>query len=234
VIDLARQRKLFLMEAMWTRYFPAVKKVRELLQQGFIGDVRLFQCDFGFLDKGTPRLQELGLGGGALLDIGVYPISFASMVFNGSFPSRIVAVADLSPAHVDEQIGLVLGYKHGQMASIACTFLAETPKEATIVGTRGSIRIHHPFWCPDRITLTRNDDNVHPVEEFNFPLPSVREGHKFYFRNSVGLQFQIQHVHEQLQKGNTESAFQTLDESCTVMRIMDTIRYVILLDQRLE
>jgi len=221
IIEYSRKRKLLLMEGMWTRHFPAVKKLMELLAEGAIGKVLLFQASFGFKDNGTPRLQRRLLGGGSLMDIGVYPTSFASMIFGGQYPSRIVSLANISSEEqIDQQISVTLGYGENQMATFLCTMLASAPNEASIIGENGIIKIHKPFWCPTEITIQRNDSSK---LELTFPLPE-EDRRNFNFVNSVGLRYEIEYVHSLLWEGKLESDVETLDESLTIMKIMDEIR----------
>ena len=113
MIDTARANKLFLMEAMWTRFLPIMGEVRRLIADGAIGPMRMVQADFGFRAAFNPvhRLFDPALGGGALLDVGVYPLSLASMLLGR--PDRITAVAELGATGIDEQTGIVLGYPRG-------------------------------------------------------------------------------------------------------------------------
>jgi len=205
------------MEGMWTRFFPAIVKVRELLKK--IGDPHLVICNFGFKNNSTARLHEPELGGGALLDVGIYPVSLISMVYGGHAPSSIQAMAHLNKG-IDTQIAVNIAYQSTQMAILACTFHAETPKNATIIGSNGTIEIHSPFWCPTRLTVTIDGK----TEELNFPLPEVKPGQKYNFTNSVGMQFEASHVTQHIKDGRKESEVMSMNESITIMKTLDTIR----------
>ena len=113
LIKFAREQKLFLTEAMWTRYLPASIKVRELLSAGIIGDIKIVKADSGFICgwDTKSRLLNPELGGGALLDIGVYPISYASMIFNAAEPIKIVSIANIGVTGVDEDFSTIIGYE---------------------------------------------------------------------------------------------------------------------------
>ncbi|MDX9973189.1 MAG: Gfo/Idh/MocA family oxidoreductase, partial [FCB group bacterium] len=165
VVRLAREKKLFLMEAMWTRYIPVIVKVREWIQAGRIGDVNMVAGDFGFRTdvNAEGRLFNLDYAGGALLDVGIYPISFASMVF-GTQPSRIASMAQLGETGVDEHAGIVFGYDGGQMAVLYTAVRTDTPQEVDILGTKGSIRIHTPFWKATKATLTLSETESETVD----------------------------------------------------------------------
>jgi dihydrodiol dehydrogenase / D-xylose 1-dehydrogenase (NADP) len=210
VIALARQKKLFLMEAMWTRYFPVFGKVRELLAQHALGDIRLVQVDFAFRPPYDPkgRLYNPELGGGALMDIGVYPVSLASMVF-GEPPRRILSSAAIGRTGVDEQGTVILEYTGGRQASIAFSFQVNSPQEANIVGTEGRIRIERPWWNPHSLTVARaNRDD----EKLSLP----------YLGN--GYTHEAMEVMDCLRSGRTESERMPLEETLRIMQTLDAIR----------
>jgi len=221
VIKVAKEKKLFYMEGMWTRFFPSIVKVRQLIHDGTLGNIKIVMADFGFKHTGTPRLLQPDLGGGALLDIGIYPVSMASMVFGGGAPSHVSSRATLGSTGVDEQTSIILGYKPDQTANLTCTLLAETPKECTIVGDKGRVRIHAPFWCSTKLTvsLVGKEDEV-----LEFPLPHKKDEHSFNFTNSMGMQFEAAHVHQMLKEGRHDSNIISQEESLTIMKTLDEVR----------
>lgn len=208
LIRLARAKKLLLMEAMWTRYVPAMVRLREMLREGIIGEVRSLQADFGFRKEGTEgRLFDPALGGGALLDVGVYPVSFASMILGK--PSEITGEAEVGPTGVDEQNAIVLTHPGGQLALLSSSLRANSFQEASIVGTQGRIRIHRGWWRGADMTLTLDAGG----EEFlEFP----------YTGN--GFQFEAAEFMECLRDGRLESSLMPLDETLSILRTMDTLR----------
>jgi predicted dehydrogenase len=210
VIDLARRKNLFLMEAMWTRFLPAMKKVRAILASGTLGEIRMVQADFGFQPEFNPksRLFDPALGGGALLDLGVYPVSLASMVYGGP-PKRILASASKGKTGVDEQTAAILEYPDGRQAVISCSFRYESPKEAHILGTHGRVFIHSPWWFPGVITLVRKGQ-----AEEDQSLPYLGNG---YTHEAL-------EVMECLSDGRKESEIMPLDETLTVMETLDRIQ----------
>jgi predicted dehydrogenase len=209
VIALARERKLFLMEAMWTRCFPLMRKLRELLASGAIGEVRQLAADFGFRAEREeePRLFGPEFGGGALLDVGVYPVSLASMLFGT--PVKIVSTANLGPTGVDEEAAMILIYDRGEMAILHAAIRLETAQEAIITGTRGRIRIHSPWWRPAAMTLSRDGKSD---ERFDFPL------------DGNGYEYEAQEVMDCLRSGKLESPLMPLDESLSIIETLDTLR----------
>jgi predicted dehydrogenase len=208
VIDVARHEGRFLMEAMWSRFLPSITKVRELLQDGAIGDLRLASAEFGFRVPLNPkhRLFDLQLGGGALLDVGVYAVSFASMVFGP--PTRIVSMAHLGDTGVDEQSAMILGYDEGQLFMGHAAVRTNTPQEASLIGTEGWIHIHPPWWRSDAITL-----NASGKEEV-LQLPFQGNGYNY----------EAAEVAACLRSGRLESAVMPLEESLQIMRTLDQIR----------
>jgi predicted dehydrogenase len=209
IISLARERRLFLMEAMWSRFFPLMARVQALLAEGSIGDVQMLVADLCLQFDFDPsdRRYAPELGGGALLDLGVYPISLASMIMGP--PSRIMAMAHLGETGVDEQAGIVLRYDQGQVSTLYTSLRVNSPVEAIIMGTRGQIRIH-PWWIrPDTITLS-----VDGQEDALIEMPF--EGN--------GYQFEAVEVMSCLRAGKLESDLMPLEETLSIMQTMDAIR----------
>ena len=153
VITLARENKRFLMEAMWSRFLPAVQEARRLIASGEIGTVQQLQADIGFVADCPPehRLLNLLLGGGALLDIGIYPLSMAAF-FLGPV-SQVQTLAEMGPTGVDEQAVFSLLHEGGGSSSCACTMRALSPTELTITGTLGRIRLPGRFYKPDHLVV---------------------------------------------------------------------------------
>jgi predicted dehydrogenase len=208
VVDEARAKNLFLMEGMWSRCFPAWYKVRELVKDGAIGEVRLLEADFGFKSNVNPasRLYNPDLGGGALMDVGVYPVSLSSMFFGK--PDRIQATATLGTTGVDEETGVLLGHPGGQLSVLHTAIRFSTVQKATILGTEGRIEVPTPWWCPKAVVLHKGGQS----ERFEFPF----EG--------GGFQFEAAHVAERLRVGAKESDLIPLDETLAIMQTLDTIR----------
>ncbi|MCA1762907.1 MAG: Gfo/Idh/MocA family oxidoreductase [Flavobacteriales bacterium] len=155
-IDLARSKNLFLMEGLWTRFIPATETVLDLIQSGAIGDLIFIRADFGFKSAFDPesRLFNKTLGGGSLLDIGIYPI-FLSLLTLG-YPKNIKATARMTKTAVDGSCAVLFDYANSAVAVLDSTFEADTPTEAYIHGTRGSIKMHKQFHHTEKITLLRD------------------------------------------------------------------------------
>lgn len=209
VIRTARENRLFLMEAMWTRYIPLIVRLRQLLVEGAIGSVQLFTGALGFTDPLPPThyMFNLDLGGGILLDAGIYPVSMASMVF-GRQPARIATLAEFDKG-VDVQDVIDFGYDGGQQAAIAISLKTVIPPEFSVYGDAGRVRVHPPLWNPTRMTLSRTGHEDELIE-----IPFV----------GTGWNYQAVEVGRCLREGKLESAIMPLDESLAIMQTMDKIR----------
>jgi predicted dehydrogenase len=209
LIALARERRLFLMEAMWMRFLPALVDVRRILAEGTLGEVRMLSADFGLRFAFNPqgRLFAPELGGGALLDLGVYPVSLAHMVLGR--PDTIVSQASLGPTGVDDQSGIVLRYPSGQLAILHTAMGAATPTEAAIIGTQGRLHLRSPFYRTDDLTLS---------------LPGKRDRKIHHRRRGNGLHYQALAVMESLRQGRLECETMPLSETLAVMETLDAIR----------
>jgi predicted dehydrogenase len=209
MIECARRNDTFLMEAMWTRFLPPIVKVREWLAENRIGEPRMLQADFGFVAPPDPkgRHLNLALGGGALLDVGVYTLSLASMVFGGA-PQRLTGFAHRGQTGADDQSAMILGYPEGQLAVLSCAVQTRTPHEARILGTRGSIVIPR-FWHAEQATLNlygQGSETVAPETKGN------------------GYEFEAMEVGRCIRAGRKESDTLPLEETLSIMRTMDALR----------
>ncbi|WP_213453747.1 Gfo/Idh/MocA family protein, partial [Rhizomonospora bruguierae] len=209
LIDLATGRGIFLMEAMWTRCNPVIRRLQALVADGAIGDVTTVHADFGIAGPFEPthRMRARALGGGALLDLGVYPITIAHL-FLGA-PTEITAWGRLSPEGVDENTGLILGYPNGAMASLTCGILGATRNTASITGTRGRIDLNGTFFAPRGYTLYRNDTEPETVD-MSFP--------------GAGYHFEAAEVQRCLAEGLIESPLVPHATTLEIMGILDEIR----------
>jgi predicted dehydrogenase len=207
LVALAREKRLFLMEAMWTRFLPHVAEIRRLLQAGELGEVVTVLADHGqwFALDPAFRLFAAELGGGALLDLGVYPVSFASMVLGT--PNRVVTLSTPAFTGVDGQTSILLGYPSGAQSVINCTSSAVSPTKAAIVGTDARIEIGQRWYGQTA---------------FEF-LP--REGKPRSYEAGVpsGLRFEADEVARCLAEGLLESPLMPLDETVSIMETMDEV-----------
>ncbi len=209
MIERAREKNLFLMDAFWTRYFPAMYKLRELLAEEVIGDVMLVTADFGGRGPVAPEKRHFNpdLAGGALLDVGSYCVQFASMVY-GKQPSDIVSQYTIGSTGVDELSVALFKYSDYEMATMTSAIRLGTPHEARVMGSDGYIAMPD-FWHPSELTLVR------PGQE--------RETWRFPYEGE-GFQFEAIEVGKCIRAGLTESAIYTLDETLAIMETLDRIR----------
>jgi predicted dehydrogenase len=208
VVAVAREQRLFAMEAMWTRFLPHIAVVREWLAEGALGELVTVTADHGqwFAENREFRLFAPELGGGALLDLGIYPVSFASMVLGT--PNRIVALGDPAFTGVDAQTSMLFGYASGAQAVLTCTLRAKSPTTGSIVGTDARIEIEGDFYAPASVRLV-------PRAGDSTVVSSRHEGR--------GLRHQADEVARRLAAGELESPLMSLDETITIMETMDTV-----------
>ncbi|GAB3243626.1 Gfo/Idh/MocA family protein [Chitinimonas naiadis] len=207
-IALARERQLFLMEAMWTRFIPAVQAAQAMVAKGEIGKLQAVQADFGFAQPFDPRHRvfDPALGGGALLDIGIYPLALGQL-FLGPIAS-VEAQAELGQTGVDEQTAFSLRHRDGGMTSGFCSLRSQTPWEATLLGERGSIRLHSPLFRPDQLTLKRGEE----ITTLSVP-----------YRGN-GYVHEVEEVGRCLRAGLTESPTMRWADTLASMDALDAIR----------
>ncbi|ORA28686.1 Gfo/Idh/MocA family protein [Mycobacterium aquaticum] len=206
LVEAVRRHRVFAMEAMWTRFQPAVVAARKLLADGAIGTVRSVQADLGVTRTFDPtdRVFAHELGGGALLDLGVYVVSFAQMVLGN--PTSVSALGSLEPSGVDADATLLLGFDEGRTATLMCSLHSPMPGHARIFGSTGWIDILPRFHHPNSFVLHRQG---HDSEQFD--LPALGDG----------FSHELIEVTEALKAGRTESAVMPLDDTLTVQRALE-------------
>lgn len=209
MVDLARKKGLFLMEAMWTRYIPMIQKIRGWVAEGRIGRVKLIKGDFGYKSDSayTDIRFKPELAGGALLDVGIYPISFASMIFNQA-PQSIDALTDIGPHGVDEQTSMLFGYPGGEMAQLSCAIMTGMPNEMSIIGEEGYIHLPRA-WYAQEAKL-----HLPGQEAISLEIPIVGNGYNYEAAEVVTC----------LRAGRQESENMPLDESLALMATLDRVR----------
>lgn len=208
LVQEARSRGAFLMEAMWMRCNPAIRAITETVDAGAIGTVTAVHAEFGLQGPFEPthRLRDPALGGGALLDLGVYPLNFAHL-FLGA-PASVQSWARLTPEGVDENTGVLLGYASGAVAALTCGLTGETGNTASITGTTGRIDLPSGFFAVRDFTVTWGDS----IEQVEVDF----EGR--------GYQFEAAEVQRCLHAGLPESPLMPHATTLEIMGLMDTIR----------
>lgn len=212
MVKTAREKKVFLMEALWTKFLPHYKKLQELLQQNKLGDIKSVLVNFGFNTAGNPaqRLFDPLLGGGTLLDIGIYNV-FITMSVLGK-PDFIEATMTSAPTGVDEQIAVLFKYNNGAIAQLFSSFITNLPTQAEINGRAGCITLTSRFYEPSAtIQLSKK-------------VPYEREIIAVAKEAGFGYQYEARHVNECLKKGLIESPVMTHADTLLQMEILDRIR----------
>jgi predicted dehydrogenase len=208
IVNVARENRLFAMEAMWTRFLPHIAVIRDWLSDGLLGEIVTVTADHGqwFAEDPSFRLFAPELGGGALLDLGIYPVSFASMVLGT--PDRIASLIEPAFTGVDAQTSMVFAYETGAQAVLTCTLRAKSPTRASIVGTEARVEIDGDFYAPAAITLVPREGESKRVE---------------FTHEGRGLRHQADEVERRLAAGEIESPLMPLDETISIMQTMDAV-----------
>ncbi len=211
MVELARNKKVFVMEAFWTKFIPQYQAVIDIFRSGRLGKVKLIQADFGFKapEPKAQRLYDPMLGGGSLLDIGIYPVFLAQSVLGR--PTEVHALISPFESGVDEQCVMTLKFSDGALAVLSSTFAADTPVEAMIAGTEGRVVMRNRFHnAQATVELVMGKQEPEIIEVHTEP--------------GFGYQFEIRHVNECLRKGLVESPVMTHDDTLMLMETLDRIR----------
>ncbi|XP_061524694.1 trans-1,2-dihydrobenzene-1,2-diol dehydrogenase-like [Phycodurus eques] len=214
ILASAKRNDVFLMEAVWSRFFPASVEIRRLLAQGEVGEVKMVRADFGQPLMHLPRSMNKELGAGTTLDLGIYPLQFAIMVYGGEKPESIKATGVCTETGVDETVAVTLKFSKGRMAVITSSSGLELDNDAVIMGTEGKIRIPAHMWCPTSV-LVNGKESQYPVPEPYLPLN---------FLNSTGLRYEAEAVRQCLLKGLKESSVMSHADSLLLAEVEDEVR----------
>ncbi len=209
MVDAAAKNRVALMEAMWARFLPHYAKVREIIASGVLGPILSIHADHGqrLADQGIARLVEPQLAGGALLDLGIYPISFAHMILGN--PISITSSAVMTDKGVDAQTSMIFKYDNGAQAILTTTMIEQTPCRAVVAGLDGWLEIDRTFYNPASMRVILNDGTV-------TEYPSAYTGH--------GLREQAEAFKQIVQSGEVESKILTWKDTVDIMKSMDTVR----------
>ena len=210
VAETARANRLVVLEAMWTRYLPHMLRIREIIAAGTLGDVRTLIADHNQKLSRDPqhRVNNPELGGGALLDLGIYPVSFAFDLFG--LPSTVQALAAKTETGVDRQTAIVFGYGEGQQALLHAALDARGPSTAVIIGTEGRIEIDPVWYAPTTFTVFDSEDAI--IERFEQKIT-----HR-------GMQFQAWELERLIGAGQTAGEILPPEETVQIMETLDEIR----------
>ena len=209
LIDKAREKKLFLMEAMWTRYLPVYSQIRHWLNEGCIGDIKLLTStfSFNFPRNEQGRLLNHQLGGGALLDLGIYPISISQWVLNQN-PIEISVSGILGSTNVDEMVAANFKYDTDVISQFCTGMTTKTGNDFYVYGSKGHIRIHSMFWVATQATLSVDDKETVAIKPFR----------------ANGFEYETEEAMHCINEGKLESPGMTLQDTLANMQLMDNIR----------
>jgi predicted dehydrogenase len=210
VVDLAAERGLVVLEAMWTRWLPHMVRIRELIASGVLGEVRTVLADHNQKLSADPnhRLQAPALGGGALLDLGIYPVSFAWDVFGA--PASVTAISSPTLTGVDRQTAILLGYPDGQQAVLHTALDTRGPNQAAVIGTEGRIEIDSVWYNPTSFTVYDATDTV--IERYESSV------------QGRGMQFQASALEAIVATGKLVGTELTPEETVAIVGTLDEIR----------
>lgn len=208
LIDLAHEKKVFLTEAIWTRYMPLSHKVKELMESGIIGEPRVLTATLCYMMEHKERIVRADLCGGALLDLGVYCLNFARMYF-GTDIVKTVTNCHLGPEGMDMMESISLSFADGRMANLQAGCLTLNDRQGIISGTDGYIRVDN-INCPERIDVVRNYENVETILR---PTDMVN-----------GYEYQVYECRRCIEAGLLESPLMPHAETISIMEQMDALR----------
>ncbi len=209
MVDAAAKNKVALMEAMWARFLPHYSKVREIIASGVLGPILSIHADHGqrLADQNIPRLVEPHLAGGALLDLGIYPISFAHMILGN--PASITSSAIMTNKGVDAQTSMIFTYQSGAQSVLTTTMIEQTPCRAVVAGLHGWLEIDRTFYNPASMRVVLNDGTV-------TQYPNTYTGH--------GLREQAESFKQLVQTGKVQSEILSWQDTIDIMKTMDAVR----------
>lgn len=214
MISYAKEKKLFFMEGIWCRFFPSYQYVRKQIKSGALGDILSVNAEFGIKDLfKVDRLSKMELGGGTILDMGVYTIQACQWVFQQE-PKSIKATGTLNDEGVDLEMSAELNYGDNKVGTIKTSALNQLSNAVQIVGTKGQITINQIFCSTSIIDVDGN--------EKSWPLPSAK--YDFYYPNSCGLKYEAEAIRETIRAGKKENENIPHEESLIIARIQDEIR----------
>jgi len=216
LVAIAREKKLFLMEGIWSRCFPIYEKLWEEVSRGTVGEIKQVIASLSLPLPSFGQMDRIGFtekGRGSMLDVGVYCVQFATLVYGLEKPLKIVSAGTLLDG-VDESTSTTLIYSGGRTATLLTHYGVQLPRDAYAIGSKGTLKVPCPFWCPSILET--------PNGKIEIPTPVSDK--KFNFGGSAGLIYECEEVRRCLQKGLTESPVMTLDDSMLISEISDSIR----------
>lgn len=210
LVELAQSNKLLLQEALWSRFMPCLSQLRQLLDEGIIGDVQYIQSEIGFAfqKRDKARMIKAELAGGALLDLGVYSITVSQFLLQ-EHPDKVTAMGQLTEQQVDGHVFANMRYPSGRFAQFTCSMLAQSSNTMRIVGSEGYVNLPSCFWDTDKAEIFKDNQLLQTIE---IPHPVN------------GFEYQIEASMDSIQKGLLCSDVMSHTDSVGVLSVMDDIR----------
>ena len=209
LIAFAREKKVLIAEAIWTRYMPMLQTIKEVLGSGMIGVPTMLTANLGYVINGVSRLTDPALAGGALLDVGVYTINFASMIF-GTEVKKVSSVCTYTKSGVDEQNSITIVFEDGKMAVLNSSMLSLSDRKGIIHGTKGFAVVEN---VNNFESITVYDSNYNKIEKYNRP------------KQISGYEYEVEACVNALQNGEIECPQMPHEETIRIMKLMDSLRY---------
>lgn len=209
VLELAKKKNVFIAEAIWTRYMPLYLKLTELIKNGVIGTPYLLTANLGYQMVGKERLMKPELAGGALLDVGIYPLNLAAMVFGDKIKSTTTVCTKLDTG-VDAQSSITQLFENGAMATLNCSMLAHTDRMGVVSGDKGCIIIDN-INNPQKLTIESHEFKI--VAEYTAPENQIS-----------GYEYQVTAAMEAIKRGEIETPYMPHSETLRIMKMMDALR----------
>ncbi|GBP94714.1 Trans-1,2-dihydrobenzene-1,2-diol dehydrogenase [Eumeta japonica] len=214
LISLARSKKLFLMEAIWSRCLPSFIALEKEINSGKLGDVLFVEANFGIPITMVERVRKRDLGGGALLDIGLYVLQFAQFVFKEE-PIKVVSSGELNEEGMDLAATIILEYSGGRRAVLTANGRLQLDNRATVYGTKGRVTLKDPFHCSIEMINSEGKTERFPLHDSDLP---------YYFVNSAALVYEALEVGRCIKNGLLESPRMSHNDSLSLAKLEDTIR----------
>ncbi len=208
VLALAARKGVYVAEAIWTRYMPLTRTMQQIVERGDIGTPRMVTANLGYPNAAMERMWNPALAGGALLDLGVYTLNFAAMIFPGD-PETITSTCTRLPSGVDGQNSIAFSYPGGEMALLSSSLTAKTDRQGTVAGEKGFLVVEN-INNPESITVY--DFDYRPVARYDAPA------------QITGFEYQVGAAIDAIRAGEIETPFMPHAETLRVMRLMDGVR----------
>ncbi len=212
VLDLAREKGVYVAEAIWPRYMPSRWIINDLLAQGVIGEPRMLYSNLCYAVENKERITDPNLAGGALLDLGVYVLNFASMVF-GDDIVRINSTVELMDTGVDRTETITIKYRDGRMAQLMASTAFNSDRRCVVYGTKGYLtvdNVNNPAW----VEIFDKDDRVHPIRRIDMP------------KQITGYEYEVEACLRDLQAGNLEPCEMPHEQTKMLLHQMDALRAI--------